>query len=179
MYRLGAAPQYAVMPKLNGERYLIENFDNYAVSKAAAESVPFPYFYGRHNVYRGMALNNGGINKIFDKGLLLEDTRIASNTVATIYMRTAQRAIFFSKEPSEAFFYAKLNLSKTRGVPVVVMKRTPNMFGADFGGNGIPFTRDIPFEDIKIVSALLNIDGVPVWGRIIKDNGLIYFMPYK
>ena len=179
MYRLGAAPQYAVMPKLNGERYLIENFDNYAVSKAAADGVPFPYFYGRHNVYRGMALNNGGINKIFDKGLLLEDTRIASNTTATIYMRTAQRAIFFSKEPSEAFFYAKLNLSETRGVPVVVMKRTPNIFGADFGGNGIPFTRDIPFEDIKIVSALLNIDGVPVWGRLIKENGLIYFMPYK
>ena len=179
MYRLGAAPQYAVMPKLNGERYLIENFDNYAVSKAAAESVPFPYFYGRHNVYRGMALNNGGINKIFDKGLLLEDTRIASNTVATIYMRTAQRAIFFSKEPSEAFFYAKLNLSEKRGVPVVVMKRSKNIFGADFGGNGIPFTRDIPFEDIKIVSALLNIDGKPVWGRLIKENGLIYFMPYK
>lgn len=179
MYRLGAAPQYSVIPKLNGERYLIENFDDYAVAKSVADGVPFPYFYGRHNVYRGMALNDAGINKIFNQGLLLEDTRIASNTVATIYMRKAQRAIFFTREPLEAFFYSKLNLSGKRGVPVVVMKRNEHIFGADFGGNGIPFTYDIPFDDIKIVSALLNIEGKPVWGRIIKENGLIYFMPYK
>ena len=179
MYRLGAAPQYSVIPKLSGERYLIENFDNYAVSKAAAENVPVPSFYARHNIYRGMALNNNGINNIFDNGLLLKDTRIASNTVGTIYMRTPQRAIFFTRDPSEAFFYAKLNLSEKRGVPIVVMKRTVNMFGDDFGGNGIPLTFNIPFKDIKSVSALLNIEGKPVWGRLIKENGLFYFMPYK
>lgn len=179
MYKFGAMPQYTVSPKLSGARYLIDNFDAYAAAKSAAEDVPFPYFYDRHNIYRGMALNDAGINKIFNQGLLLEDTRIASNTVATIYMRKAQRAIFFTREPLEAFFYSKLNLSEKRGVPVVVLKRSGNIFGADFGGNGIPFTHDIPFEDIKIVSALLNIDGKPVWGRLIKENGHIYFMPYK
>ena len=179
MYRLGAAPQYAVGPKVSGARYLIENFDDYAVTKAAAEGVSFPYFNNRHNAYRGMALNDKGIHKIFEKGLLLEDTGAASNTVGTIYMRRAQRAIFFSVDPSEAFFYSRLNLSAKRGIPVVVVRRNMNYFGAGMGSNGIFTTLDIPAEELKVISALLNIDGKPVWGRLIKENGLIYFMPYE
>lgn len=162
----------------------LEETDKYAVNFESAMHVPCArleknFYEAGPFYYRGMALTLEEIANIAKNGMRVQDTKPQSALRMSISEQKDVRALFFTEDISLAVLYAQGNLpeGKTR-VPVVFKV---NHFEGDYVVQEVRNTArstDLPASEIAGISAMLNIEGRPQWGRIEVKDGKILFTPY-
>ena len=167
MYGIGAAEEHSMLPKLSNAIYRVYNLPDFISLGELARSVPYPKFYSRHNIYKGISLSADELETLLKEGLSADKygTRLSS------YLKfSSKKSILFTNDAREAFSNSMTGLKGGNGtkIPVVLQMRNSPLSTA----------ADIPFENFSRVSVLLDINGVPSWGDLMVKNGLIYFIPY-
>lgn len=167
MYGIGAAEEHSMLPKLSNAIYKVHNLPDFVSVGELARSVPYPKFYSRHNIYKGISLSAEELQTILKEGLSADKygTRLSS-----YFKYSSKKSILFTNDAREAFANSLTGLKGVNGnkIPVVLQMRNSPLYSA----------ADIPFENFSRISVLLDINGVPSWGDLMLKNGLIYFIPY-
>lgn len=142
---------------------------------------PFPFQNQRNLIYRGLALDTDGaaIRNILTNGLRAKDSGPFSNTLLYTLAgpHSASRAIQapiinLTADSNAAVKWATTRLSSGSIRVVVVVKSNLN-------SALITQSEDIPAQQIYAVTALLSIQGTPVWCKIELEGDNLRITPYK
>lgn len=153
------------------------------------EAFKFIPLQGKDGVlYRGMALSANGtsLNKILEKGLLLEDVSPLASTLLTSMggaigyggvraARHTARNINLTNSPQKAAQWGATRISDP-SKQIVVVTEVSGLNAADT--DIVNYTADIAPEKISAVYALLNVDGKPTWCLVeAGENGKFKLTP--
>lgn len=190
LYERGAAPHKIQTAKLADKTFQIQRLNAYAVA-STTEAPAYPFESNRITRYRGMTLSQADIDNILTNGLRIEDLGahnsdfLIVNTLPSRALMEMSRSrcgdgnICFTHDPEQAARYSTRYLDANKTVPVIVhVKNTlpaqPNPMGA-----GVLVSQSVPASHILRISALLQIDGEPVWGLLQPARqGGYTFRPY-
>lgn len=158
------AKQFAIPAVKKSKMLSIDNFAPYQTSyRLHLPAYPVSLFPG--DMVRGMVLHNPEkeLARIFNEGLLLS---LCQKTPGN------KRLIFMTNTISLATRYARV---REPGVPIMI-----HIHGFNGEDNYITASeQDISPSQIVRVSALLNLNGKPVWGQVVPHGERFLFYPYK
>ncbi|WP_424244294.1 hypothetical protein Dip510_001502 [Elusimicrobium posterum] len=187
LYRFGALPARHSPTEVASAGYTISSFEEYGIKKDKKEyedRYAYPFEKNKKYLYRGMAMNTTGIEKLFKEGLKVADSGANSatngNMSADGYLFGNQyNAIFFSPNPVYGASYGIVRRTSEKPIPVVVHIRNENTMRRSLMiVSETEVFHDIAPEKISRVSALIEVDGVPTWGQVQYNGGNFTFKPY-
>lgn len=188
LYKHGAQPSRYPMPRLSGETLVMQHLK--APSKAQ-DWPAYPFSSPKGVFYRGISIKADGLRNILQNGLRAKDsgTHHSDFTIMTYQTKAlvdmANQMVGDSKniclisDAARAESYAVRRSKLDGDVPLVIQVRSNIPVQRNPAGAGVLSLGDIPTDQIVRISALLPVDGTPVWGDIsMTPTGDFVFKPY-
>ncbi len=190
LYKRGAKPTYYPMPKLSEESFAVARLE--AAHPSGPDHLPAYPFTSPRALYRGINVSSSDLQNILTNGLRSRDSgehhsdfqvfNYPSKELMEMFRESCPentKSICLISDPERASRYALRDVGGTDRVPVVIQVNPAIATTANPVGAGVIAAADIPVPQIRRVSALLEIEGVPQWGDIslTPQNGFI-FRPY-
>lgn len=188
LYKHGAQPTRYPMPTLSGETIVMRTLH----SPAKGEEWPaYPFTSPKWVLYRGISIKPDGLRNILRNGLRAKDSGTHHSDYSIMTYQTkalvdmANQMVGESKniclisDAARAESYAVRRAKLDGDIPLIIQVRNTIPVLRNPAGAGVLSQGDIPTDQIVRISALLPVDGTPVWGDIsMTTTGDFVFKPY-
>lgn len=190
LYKHGAQPTRYPAPALSQERILFHIFPSFA---SGTKDLPvYPFSNPKRVFYRGISVNEEGLRNILQNGLRAKDSGSHHSDFSIFTYQTpalvdmANQAVGDTKniclisDAQRACAYAVRRAQADGKTPIVIQVKNTIAHQANPVGAGVLSQEDIPVSQIVRISALLPVNGTPVWGDIsMTPTGDFIFTPYE
>lgn len=188
LYKHGAQPTSYPMPRLSGEVVVLNQLQPPSYQEPLP---PYPFTSPKRVFYRGISINEEGLRNILQNGLRAKDSGAHHSDFSVLTYQTkalvdlANQAVGETKniclisDSRRAEHYAVRRAEGDGKVPLMIQVKNTIPTVRNPAGAGVLSMGDIPTDQIVRISALLPVDGTPVWGDIsMTQTGEFVFKPY-